>query len=156
MYNINNLFIEIQNENNEFVLNILNELGINSFDNYNRTALMNAAFYNNIPLVETLIQSGANLNQQDKIGYTALHFAAQEGNTSVVKLLLEKSANPNLTDNHGNTAAWVTIMNWKAGKNFETLKLLVKFKTDLSIKNNAGHCTLDIIPERILSAILNN
>jgi uncharacterized protein len=149
MYNINNLFIEIKEGNNDTVLKILEELGINAVDNFNRTALTNAAFSNNIELVKRLIEQEAKLDMQDKIGFSALHFTAQEAHTDVTKLLLEHGANPNLVDRDGNTPAWVAIANWKAGKNMETLKLLVKHKCDLTIKNKAGRCALDLIPPAI-------
>jgi len=149
MYNINNLFLEIQEKKNDSVLAALDELGINALDNFGRTALINAAFYNNTALMEMLIDRKAELDVQDKNGYTALHFAAQEAHTEAARILLEHGANPDITDKHGNTAAWVAIMNWKAGKNLETLKQLVQHNSDLTIKNDAGRSAVDLIPAAI-------
>lgn len=149
MHNLNNLFIEIQNKNNDEVLKILDEVGIDAVDNYKRTALMNAALHDNASLIKLLIERKANMDLQDKLGFTALHFALQEANLEATKLLLEHGADPNIADAHGNTPAAVAIVNWKAGKNFEPLKLLIQYKADLTIKNTAGRCALDLIPENM-------
>ena len=149
MYNINNLFLEIQEKKNDSVLQVLDELGINAVDNFGRTAVMNAAFYNNTELLGMLIEKKADLDLKDKNGYTALHFSAQEAHTGVTDMLLQHGANPDITDKHGNTPAWVAIANWKAGKNLETLKSLVKHKADLTIKNDAGRAAFDLIPPAI-------
>ena len=145
MYNLSNLFMEIKDKKNEEALKILDEAGVDAADNFRRTALMNAALYNNVELVKALIERKANLNLQDKIGYTALHFAAQEAYPEVVKLLLENGADPNLVDKHGNTASWVAYMNWKAGQNKETIQLMVEHKADFHIKNAAGRSLMDIM-----------
>jgi uncharacterized protein len=149
MYNINNLFIEIKEGKNEEVLKILDELGIDALDNYNRSALINAAFSNNIELAKALIARKAALDLQDKIGFSALHFAAQEAHSDMAKLLLENGANPDLVDRDGNTPARISIINWKAGKNMETLRALVRHNCDLTIENRAGRNALDLIPPAI-------
>lgn len=149
MKNINHLFIDIQEGAIEKVQAFLLEKGINSTDDFNRTALMNAALYNKADLVSWLIDQNANLDLQDKNGYTALHFSAQEAHIDCTKLLLDNGANPNLGDHHNNTAAWVAIMNWMAGKNFDTLKELIKKKADLTLKNKSNRAAIDMIPSAI-------
>ena len=42
--------------------------------------------------VESLIETGADVNQQDEQGWTPLNFAAGKGDLSLVKLLVEKGA----------------------------------------------------------------
>ncbi|SEP23172.1 Ankyrin repeat-containing protein [Flavobacterium sp. CF108] len=149
MENINTLFIDIQNGNIDNVKSFFKTRDINTTDNFNRTAIINAALYNQTAIIKWLLEQGADINLQDKNGYTALHFSAQEGNIDSTMLLLENKANPNIKDIHGNTPAWVAIMNWKAGANFDTLDQLVKKGTDLTIKNCANRSALDLIPEPI-------
>lgn len=149
MENIDTLFIDIQKGNIDNVKSFLETKDINITDNFKRTALINAALYNQTSIIQWLLDQGAAINLQDKNGYTALHFSAQEANIDSTKLLLENKANPNIQDIHGNTPAWVAIMNWKAGANFDTLDQLVKNNADLTIKNNANRSALDLIPEQI-------
>lgn len=148
--NPDNLFILIQKKENDKVIEYLENSQIDVKDEYGRTPLINAAFYNNTELIDWLVSHGANLNAADNIGFTALHFAAQEANTESLKLLVESGANLNQKDIHGNTPAWVSVMNWKAGKNFDNLKKLENSGADLSLKNNAGKSADEIIPEKIM------
>ena len=129
------------------------EKGIDIRDKEQRTALINASFYGNETLLEWLLENGADVNTQDTIGFTALHFACQEGHLQCVKILLTGKSNINIPDKYGNTPAWVTVMNWKGGKNFSVLKELYKNGADLNIKNNAGNSAIDIIPQNILEQL---
>lgn len=151
--NEDNLFIFIQKKENEEIKRYLSEVDIDIRDPEQRTALINAAFYNNIDLLQWLIEKSANINAQDSIGFTALHFACQERHIESVKMLLMHNANINIVDKYGNTPAWVTIMNWKGGENLPILKELYKHKADLSIKNNAGNSAIDIIPKDIINQL---
>jgi ankyrin repeat protein len=53
------------------------------------TALMMAAFKNNMPAVKALLAKGAQVNRP---GWTALHYAAAAGALDIVRLLLEQHA----------------------------------------------------------------
>lgn len=151
--NSDNLFLCIKEKDDESVKKYLLEKGIETRGEERRTALINAAFYDNAPLLKWLLKNGADINAQDTFGFTALHFACQEGCLQSVVILLEKNANVNLVDKYGNTAAWVAIMNWKGGANFPVLKELYKNRADLTIKNNAGNSAIDIIPQEILEQL---
>lgn len=60
---------------------------------YQQTALMFAAQYGHLDVVELLIEKGANINQKDTFyGVTPLMAAMQDGHVAVMKLLLEKGA----------------------------------------------------------------
>lgn len=54
-----------------------------------KTALHHATIYGVTPVVEFLLQNGANPNAQTKRGETALHFAAMFGKIEVTELLLK-------------------------------------------------------------------
>jgi ankyrin repeat protein len=151
--NEENIFIFIEKKDNELVKAYLLENGIDKKDPEQRTALINAAFYNNVELLNWLVKNKAGLNMQDSIGFTALHFACQEGHIESVKLLLENNADLNIVDIYGNTPAWITIMNWKGGKNFSILKELYIHNADLTIKNKAGNSAIKIIPENIMNQL---
>jgi len=61
-----------------------------------------AARHGNHTIVQTLIQSGCNVQITDKHGRTALHWAVSAGHVSVVKLLLQSGCN-NIPDSNGET-----------------------------------------------------
>lgn len=96
------LFLSIDNHDNENVKDILQVHGIDAYDGYKRTALINAALYGNIDLIEWLIENKADINFQDRGGWTALHFATQEDRLDVVELLIKKGADSNIKNEYGN------------------------------------------------------
>jgi uncharacterized protein len=151
--NINNLFLFIKEKKNEEVKDFLLKNGIDIKDEFGRTTLINASFYDNYELMDWLLENGANINEVDNNGYTALHFSAQEAHEKSLSLLIDKNANLDIQDIYGNTPAWVCVMNWKAGKNLNNLKLLFKAKADFTIKNSAGRSTKEMIPEKILEQL---
>jgi len=82
---VDNMVLDIEKNCNEKVEKLLNEIGIDAFDSYSRTALIWASFYNNIELLNWLIENHADLNHKDRNGYSALHFAGQEKHESLFK-----------------------------------------------------------------------
>jgi len=77
---------------------------VNARDEYGRTALMEAAAFNEVDMVKMLIESGADVNAVDKYGYTALMLAAFYGFKEIVELLLEHGADVSKENNNGYTA----------------------------------------------------
>ncbi|WP_339698825.1 ankyrin repeat domain-containing protein [uncultured Roseivirga sp.] len=124
-------FVEQADKNS--IETILQNHGIDAYDEDKRTALIWASFFGQVNIVKWLIEGGANPNFQDRIGYTGLHFCAQEQNTEVAKLLLEKGADPNVMDQHGNSPLWTALFNAKG--NFENIKALRSHGADPSLKN---------------------
>ena len=51
---------------------------------------------NNKPLINILLDHGANIEARDNKGYTPLHYAASNGHQATVALLLERGANQGL------------------------------------------------------------
>jgi ankyrin repeat protein len=96
--NIKNMFYYIQNNENNVIKDFLKN-NIDIKDPEGRTALINAAFSNNLELLKWLIENNAKIDTQDNNGYTALHFACQEGNLECVKTLVENNININMV--HG-------------------------------------------------------
>ena len=147
--NINQLFIEIQNRENDAVKTFIKNNSVDIPDEFNRTPLLNSALYGNAELILWLIEHGANINHKDENGYTALHFSAREKNIKCTKILIENGIDINAQDKHGNTASWLCIMNWGGGKNRKTLELLIQSNANLELKNNAGRSAMDLIPDSL-------
>ena len=102
---------DIEKGDNEKVKQLFLEVGVDACDRYLRTALIWATFYDNIALLNWLIDKGANINHQDNSGYSALHFAGQEKRFDCAKLLIDKGARLDLPDLHGNISLWTAIFN---------------------------------------------
>ena len=63
---------------------------INSKDESDRTALMEAAYWGRAEVVKLLLEKGASVDAKDKDGRTALIDAAGAGHTQIVEMLLGK------------------------------------------------------------------
>jgi ankyrin repeat protein len=56
------------------------------------TALMAAAYTNNVEIVNLMIENGADVNARDDMARTALAVAKMRGHQGVVNLLLQSNA----------------------------------------------------------------
>ncbi|XP_077121122.1 ankyrin repeat, SAM and basic leucine zipper domain-containing protein 1 isoform X3 [Ranitomeya variabilis] len=63
--------------------------------NSNEDSLKNALTTGNVKLVESLLDSGINVDCSLRYGWTPLMYAAAAGNLAMVRLLLDKGANAN-------------------------------------------------------------
>jgi ankyrin repeat protein len=79
------------------------------------TALMAAARYGRVDVVNRLLEQKANVNARGKQGVTALMLAAENGQVEIVKLLLKKNADPNLEDQTGWTALMKAVYQGSTG-----------------------------------------
>ena len=62
-------------------------------DEYGRTALQVAAWYNSLDVARLLIEHGADIDAKSNDGNTPLHDAAQENSLDVASLLIDRGAN---------------------------------------------------------------
>ncbi len=139
---VESIFFDIEKLRNDKVKTVLMETGIDAPDGDARTALIHAAAYNNISLLEWLVEQGANLDHQDRIGYTALHFAGQNMLVNIARYLLEKGANPNSQDNHGNSPLWTAV--FKSMDEKGVMQLLLKHGADPELKNKYDKSPRDL------------
>ena len=109
---------------NEVFLQKLIDNGANvNYKTYdNKTALIEAADYNNINAVKVLLKNNADVNVQNKYGMTALMWACRKGNLEMTKMLLNAGADKNIKD--GNYDALYYAREY--GKNEEIIKLLTQ------------------------------
>lgn len=104
------------------------------------TALMLAAYLEQVDWLSELIFAGAQINQS---GWTALHYAAATGHLQIVAVLLEHRADLNaLSPNH------TTPLMMAARKgNVSVAELLLKEGARLDVKNMQGMTALDFAIE---------
>ena len=73
------------------------------------TALMISSEKGYLPIVQLLIDSGADINLQDIAGRTALMISSGKGYLPIVQLLIDSGADINLTDKHGKNVLMYAI-----------------------------------------------
>ncbi len=61
-------------------------------DSLGQTPLMLSSFWGQLPIMRSLLEKGADLNQQDEIGDTALHKAIKNGFDDAAKILIRAGA----------------------------------------------------------------
>ena len=91
--------------------------------------------------VVTLLKSGVDVNGRTRSGSYAMNAAAVENEVGVIQVLIDHNADPNVQNRQGDTP--LICATKYAGGNPETVELLVKSGTDLSIRDNSGKTALD-------------
>lgn len=71
---------------------------------YGATAMFNAILKRRLPMVESLLRTGIDVNIRDGRGMTPLMAAAATGDLEIVRFLLKKKAAPQLKSSTGETA----------------------------------------------------
>jgi len=146
-------FMDIERGSNGPVIKLLQELGVDAFDRYKRTVLINAAFYGNIELMKWCLDNKAAIDFQDRNGMGALHFAAQEGRLEVAKLLLERGAQVDLQDTNGKSPLLTALLNWQGGRNEPMGRLLLDKGANPRLKNHHDVSPYDVMGEAMRKAL---
>ena len=136
--------------NNTRMLQIILDLGadINVCLNLSgHTALMHAAFTNNVCLVETLLKYNADMYAESNC-HTALTLACVKDNTEVVSALLDHGMEVNHVTENKQTALWCSLK----AKNFALTEMLIKHGANVNFASSGGvtvlmealrHCAAD-------------
>ena len=98
------------------------------------TALLWAAYGNDLDLVRRLVAAGANVDAKNEFGAFALSEAAIRGATGVVAALLEAGANPNATNREGET----TLMEAARAGDLDAAAALIAAGADVNAKEQWG------------------
>ena len=99
-------------------------------------------------ICQYLLRRGADITSKDSNRWTALHHAAGSGHVSIVDALLNCSTASSsqiidMEDSDGNTPLIVAS---KKG-NLEVVRLLIKQKADISVRNRQSSTCLDVAVE---------
>lgn len=95
--------------------------------------------------LQSLINSGADVNAKGEDGMTLLMLATISGNTDVIKLLLNAGADVNAKERHGYTPLLLAA---EAASNPEVIKVLLNAGADLKATNNNGITLLMLAAQR--------
>jgi ankyrin repeat protein len=119
----------------------------NDVDIIGRTALHNAAGWfereDPLPLVNALIEHGADVNAVDKYGFTALMIAADRTHANVVRRLIEAGASV-LARNKGNETALMKAAG-AIDNQVEMVTMLLRAGADKTVRDQYGHTAFDAI-----------
>ena len=107
---------------------------VNSRDAVGATALITAAYRDDVAMATFLLSRGADANAQKPDGWSALHFAEWKGTAAMVKLLLEGGANPNVQRKGGGTPLHSAVMDGRK----EIVELLLDHGADVNAKKGDG------------------
>ena len=82
----------------------------------------------------------ANINEKNNYGQNVLHYTVENRvlNYEVLNTLVKNGININDTDNYGQVPSYYAIQS----ENITHLKLLARYKSDLSVKDNYGETLL--------------
>jgi len=117
-------------------------------DREGRSPLFYAAQDGDLPIVQTLIQSGASVNLQDKNKETPLHFAARSSQAEAARVLIDHGARVDAQDVHGNTALFHAV--YESQGQGDLITLLLRSGANRALKNN-----YDVSPEELARTIAN-
>ena len=97
--------------NNVSRLIMVEEVPVDIPDSHGRTAVMLAAGFDNVEVLQELIYLGANLEAEDKEGLTALLWAAKQGKIDTLQKLTSSSADILHTDKQGRNILHIAALN---------------------------------------------
>lgn len=140
-------------------------------DGRHSTPLHFASGYNRIPVVEFLLEGGADVHASDKGGLVPLHNASSYGHLEVSQLLIKSGANVNAAglfikscnffrfsylNPHLSTDLWkFSPLHEAAAKGKqEIVKLLLKNGANPNLKNRDGATPLDLVRDQEVADLL--
>lgn len=113
---------------------------VNTINESGYTPLMFAAYYNQLEVIQFLLEKGAEINLESKYG-TALMAATIKGHRDAVVFLIAEGATLNNKDSYGNTA----LLHSAVFNRTEIAKLLLEAGADPHIKDVRGNKALDYV-----------
>jgi hypothetical protein len=139
-------FLSALTTNGEALKSFLSKFGPNSvFASNGMTPLVAAVMFEQSPALETILDSGADINQtSDGNGSTALHRAASCGYTESVETLCKLGADLNILDKFGFAPVHGAIQLGHLG----ALEALCDGGADLGILDNKGDNLLQFVANR--------
>src|SRR5574343_330890 len=100
-------------------------------DNHGWTPLTDAVSESNIPIINFLIKTGADLDTKTNSGHTPLMLAVKSGDLDSTKILIEAGADVNIQNAYGKTALIYSINICK----YDIFKELIKAGANTRICN---------------------
>ena len=115
------------------------------------TALHQAAFDNNVPVLKQLLEAHCDVNTVDNKGWTPLMVSAQGGREDIAQLLIQHGALANIYNGIGQTALHIATSNNQS----LVIKCLVEAHADVNVIDNQGWTPLMIAAQEGYQDIAN-
>lgn len=131
---LNNLTISDSESENDIV---------NQKDEHGYTPLIHTIYSNNLEIMRTLLENGADVNKTDGSGRSPIFHAIYRNNLEIMQMLLENGADINKTDDNGESPIFHAIFkNYKLyeydlkkfkhyGYSIQTVNFLLKYGANL-------------------------
>ena len=99
----------------------------------------------NFEITEFIIDANIAVNIINSDGETDLHSLCIDVNQNMAidKRMLEKGIDINVRNKYGNNAMWKAAHNSNE-RNYDMVRLLMKYNSDITTKNKAGRSTIDL------------
>jgi len=112
---------------------------VNVKNSTDETPLYMASYFGYLPIIEYLVENGANIHQvETKANWNALHFAVKRGHTSVVEYLINAGSDWNAKTGYGDTPLIIACRFNKNNSHLEIIKMLLTLGTDITEENTEG------------------
>jgi len=135
------LMNNLQNGTEQQITELLKTIpDVNFVASKNRTPLIYAAAYRNIPAVKLLLQKKAKTDVGDSRKKTALIYAAKNSNdnTELINILIQAGANINQPDQN----KWTPLMHAARTGHANNVKKLLELKAEETLQDNKGNTAL--------------
>jgi uncharacterized protein len=109
-------------------------------------ALFRATEAGDVEKVQSLLDSGVDINERNKFGSFAINSAAVKNNMTLLRLFIEKGADVNVQNWSGDTA--LICATKYAGGQKETVKLLLEAGANVELQDEDGKTALDYAKEK--------
>ena len=111
------------------------------------STIFEAVEMDNIEAIDSLLNSGENIEKTDKCGKTALMLACDSSCTkmNLVEILLKNGANPNAKDSKGNTSLMFTAKHCGNGSTLKVIKTLIAYGADVNAVNDSKENCLHFV-----------
>jgi hypothetical protein len=139
----NILHLALQYNRLEIIYYLIKNVNLNFVSNNNETFLQNALSYQNIDLVNILLDKKINLNNREyEYGIGAIHQSILNNNPSITNKLIKNGADINLQDYYGNTALMYAIND----NQIDQIKIFLNYsELNFNLTNFNGETALHII-----------
>lgn len=118
---------------------------LRAIDGKGNTLLHQAVEENNVTMIQTLLDHGADPNARNKIGCTPLHWAVICNSYEIVKILLDHNAYVNARSNFGKTPLHLLALQKEDAVSQRIAELLLSFNASTVIRDNKGYTPIDYL-----------
>jgi ankyrin repeat protein len=108
-----------------------------------------ASHFGYLPIIEYLVEHGANIDQKEnRNDWTALNLAVHGAHTNVVEYLLNAGADWNIPTKYGDTPLIIACYKNKNNSHLEIIKMILILGPDITVENKGGHNALSYAEEK--------